>query len=310
MVRARGSLHRAAFGGHHAIVKLLLEHQADVNIQDRRGTARDPVASGGAGWGTGYLSATAEAWGRCSIQKENGWDCLALASQQWTSRYRAGFTCPRRRCECAGGTTFGLHCIGHHASGYLEIVQSLVRHGAALDKTSSTKKRRSTYASRVGNLKIARFLIEQGANTMSKDKDGWTPLHKASRHGHLDLVEMLLEGGVDVNVRNADEGDSLRPRIGPWEPRGCSLPNQAWSGCELLRQARLDSSPHSSTKMATLTRAAVARPWYWCPGPKWESRHSIDVGVMGGHVEVSRFLIEHQADVNSVSTMGAGRRYT
>jgi ankyrin len=58
------------------------------------------------------------------------------------------------------------------SAGHLEIVQLLVRHGAALDKTNADQETALHIASRFGNLKIARFLIEQGANTMSKDKDG------------------------------------------------------------------------------------------------------------------------------------------
>jgi hypothetical protein len=60
------SLYRAAEARHRAVVELLFEHQADVNIQTEVGR-ETPLHDGGAGWGTRYLSATPEARGRCSV---------------------------------------------------------------------------------------------------------------------------------------------------------------------------------------------------------------------------------------------------
>jgi ankyrin repeat protein len=89
-------------------------------------------------------------------------------------------------------------------SGYLEIVQLLVQHGAALDNMNADQETPLLVASHLG-IEVACFLIGQGANTMSEDKDGNMLLHNASRHGHLDLVEMLLEGSTDANMQNAEE---------------------------------------------------------------------------------------------------------
>jgi ankyrin repeat protein len=38
--------------------------------------------------------------------------------------------------------------------------------------------------------------------SMTKAKDGWTPLHLAVSHGHLDIVKALLAmEGIDVKVK-------------------------------------------------------------------------------------------------------------
>lgn len=53
------------------------------------------------------------------------------------------------------------------------------------------------------------------------------------------------EVGVDVKCRR---GDPVGSRVGRRAPGSRSLPNQVWSGRELLREGRLDPSPQSGTE--------------------------------------------------------------
>ena len=199
------SLYRSARDGNRVLMKLLLEHQADVNVRTGNGRLITSL----------HFAAQVGELDICQLLLEHGADLA--------SRNSDGFV-PLHVASGRGHLNVVEEFLGRGAdpnaqdvrrwaplhwasSGPLEVVQSLVRHGAELDKTTVVQETPLHVASRLGSLKIARFLIEKGANPMSKDNAGGTPF--ASRHRHLDLVEVLLEVGVDVNVRNTEEETPL-----------------------------------------------------------------------------------------------------
>ena len=55
-------------------------------------------------------------------------------------------------------------------------------------------------ASPAGNIRLARFLIENGADVTVQDKDGLTPSHVASRLGRGNLVRLFVEHGADMTA--------------------------------------------------------------------------------------------------------------
>ena len=59
-------------------------------------------------------------------------------------------------------------------------------------------------ACRGGQLTIARWLLEHGANVNIQLSQGSrsTPLHGAAFGGHVSIVELLLEHGADINIKN------------------------------------------------------------------------------------------------------------
>lgn len=55
----------------------------------------------------------------------------------------------------------------------------------------------------IGNAKMARYLIEHGANTNVKNNAGHTPLLTAAAMNppnQIDLVNLLIENGADTKV--------------------------------------------------------------------------------------------------------------
>ncbi|XP_046388295.1 ankyrin repeat domain-containing protein 49-like [Ischnura elegans] len=67
-------------------------------------------------------------------------------------------------------------------------------------------KKEILWASEHGNLDLVKKLIQLEGSSLLKerDKDGYTPLHRACYNGHEDVVEYLLEKGADLKATTKD----------------------------------------------------------------------------------------------------------
>ncbi|XP_077426219.1 cyclin-dependent kinase 4 inhibitor D [Vanacampus margaritifer] len=59
----------------------------------------------------------------------------------------------------------------------------------------------------MGNSKVARLLLENGADPNVQDAGGTAPVHDAARTGFVDTLQVLVEHGASVNV--ADHAGAL-----------------------------------------------------------------------------------------------------
>ena len=57
-------------------------------------------------------------------------------------------------------------------------------------------------ASRHGNVKLVKYLIDKGAHVNSKDKENCTPLHDATYHFHLEVTIILVENGAELEAKD------------------------------------------------------------------------------------------------------------
>ncbi|MEE3098852.1 MAG: ankyrin repeat domain-containing protein, partial [Pseudomonadota bacterium] len=57
-------------------------------------------------------------------------------------------------------------------------------------------------AMRAGNLRVAKLLLEKGADVKAQGRKGRTPLHTAVRAGFINGVKLLVEKGADANAAN------------------------------------------------------------------------------------------------------------
>lgn len=119
------------------------------------------------------------------------------------------------RCGNSGKTALDLAADG----GHVELIRSLVRHGAdvsARDSTGASALRGAAPKNQEGAINA---LVELGANIDvqgGQDDARWTPLHLASDQGSPQAVAALLRRGADVKRlgRNRDSALHLATRRG------------------------------------------------------------------------------------------------
>jgi ankyrin repeat protein len=70
---------------------------------------------------------------------------------------------------------------------FADIVKYLLENGADVMSKTSGMETPLHPAAANGHVEIARHLISNGADPTAPDKDEWTPLHNAAYHGHLGI---------------------------------------------------------------------------------------------------------------------------
>jgi ankyrin repeat protein len=116
------------------------------------------------------------------------------------------------------------------------------------------------------HVKVARMLLEKGADVNVKDKDGdSSPLHFSAILGHMKIAKLLLKNGADVNAK--DKAGSSPLHIG--------VMNGWFELAKLLLEHGADVNAKDKDGNSPLHFAATY-----------------------GHVKIARLLLEHGADVN------------
>ena len=165
----------ALYGGHIQVAGLLLQHGADVSIQDTEQEA--------------------------PLHKVIEWSSnVADDAIQFLLEHRADVNVRDR----INATPL------HRGSFFLDLesVRTLLDHGAdfnAEDYLGQTPLHRALGDERYSDeqrLGVAKLLMERGADVNAPDKNHETPLHFASRHLSFTVAWTLLKHGADLNVKN------------------------------------------------------------------------------------------------------------
>jgi ankyrin repeat protein len=126
---------------------------------------------------------------------------------------------------------------------------------------------------------IARYLIEQGANTDLTDNDNESPLHYSASTGNLEIARLLLEQGTtSLNDSNAVKHGGF---VGNWTPLHLACLNSHSEMVQLL----VDHGANIEVK----------------DGVK---RTPLILSVEGGSMQVVQVLVENGADINAQALRG------
>ena len=190
-------LHKAAYYGQRGIVKLLLDHNADVHVKDMYGET--PLFDSAM---NGYLGAT-------ELLLKNGSEVNIKNDNQQTPLFRA--------VEGRGNTGIvelllasnanvnavceeeytPLHEAAWQGSDY--VVQLLIASGAKINATNQQGETPLHDAVYRGSKDIVKLLLVNKANVNAKDRNGTTPIHIALGTSNDDVVELLRQYGGTNN---------------------------------------------------------------------------------------------------------------
>uniref|UniRef100_A0A3Q4MGG1 Uncharacterized protein n=1 Tax=Neolamprologus brichardi TaxID=32507 RepID=A0A3Q4MGG1_NEOBR len=82
------------------------------------------------------------------------------------------------------------------------VARILIELGADVHMTSAGSKTPLHVAAETGHTSTSRLLVKHQADINAQSAHGLTPLHLASQRGHLPTVKMLIEEGADPYKAN------------------------------------------------------------------------------------------------------------
>ena len=158
-------LYLAAAYGHAAVVKLLLNHNANVNAVDKN-----------AGWTPLHRAANAAV---AELLLNHNADVNATPTESRVTP---------------------LHLAA--MSGRTDVVELLLKHNANVNAVTVAGITPLLWAALYGHTAVAELLLKHGANVNVADRHGMTPLHAAAAKGHTAIVKLLLNYRANVNARD------------------------------------------------------------------------------------------------------------
>ncbi|XP_052076520.1 uncharacterized protein LOC127714493 isoform X3 [Mytilus californianus] len=194
-------LHIACQKGSTELIKILLDHGATVDIQDKGGLT--PL----------HLTCLNGQHDTASLLLKAGANVNRLDNLGMTPVYYACTGNYKNIVELliqnkaninkssSNGST-PLHAACEKES--IDIVDILLKKGSKVDAQEKSGETPLHIACRNGNEQIVKLLIDSSASVDSKTKDKMRPFHEACKNGHLNVVDILLKKNVKYDKKNKD----------------------------------------------------------------------------------------------------------
>ncbi|KAK6627845.1 hypothetical protein RUM44_010324 [Polyplax serrata] len=192
----------ACSGGHEAVVRVLLENEA--NVEDHNENGHTPLMEAASAGHVGVAKILLDhGAGINTHSNEFKESALTLAC------YKGHLDMVRFLLEAGADQehkTDEMHTALMEASmdGHVEVARLLLDSGAQVNMPTDSFESPLTLAACGGHTELAMLLIERGANIEEVNDEGYTPLMEAAREGHEEMVALLLSQGANINAQTEE----------------------------------------------------------------------------------------------------------
>ncbi|MCP4438373.1 MAG: hypothetical protein GY810_05460 [Aureispira sp.] len=189
-------LHWAAFCGASKVLEALLDSGLDINTKDKYGYT--PLLSAMSQHKMETIEFLIKKGADVNIMPKSGFNVLEFAADH--KKVALAKMIFKKRTDQT--TTSGALSAAAER-GSLGLIKFFLKAGISVDdRTYTSSKTALMKAASSNQLKVVKYLLEQGADLKATAYQGNTTLIYAAAEGHLAIVQLLLEHGADINEQN------------------------------------------------------------------------------------------------------------
>ncbi|XP_062598734.1 uncharacterized protein LOC134260163 [Saccostrea cucullata] len=197
----------ASCAGYIAVIKVLIEHGADVNIADENG--RTPLSIAIEKSSLEVVKCLVENSANVNEQinsfKGNALLCAVGMEDFEMAKYLLSVKADPNILNEDGNSPL------HRATerGLKDIVQLLLDYNADINLATSESMSALHLATRLGNAEIVQLLLDCNADINLATSESMSALHLATRLGNAEITNILLRKGANTNLKNGDNETPL-----------------------------------------------------------------------------------------------------